>query len=45
MSQPRVIMREEPDGTSLDPFENVVIDLDDQFAGPVIEELAAAWAR
>ena len=39
VSQPRVIMREEPDGTSLEPFENVVIDLDDQFAGPVIEEL------
>ncbi len=38
VSQPRVIMREE-DGRSLEPFENVVIDLDDQFAGPVIEEL------
>jgi GTP-binding protein len=39
VSQPRVIYREGPDGEQLEPFEDVVIDLDEEFSGPVIEEL------
>ena len=39
VSQPRVIYREGPAGERLEPFEDVVIDLDEEFSGPVIEEL------
>jgi GTP-binding protein len=39
VSQPRVILQQDADGRSLEPYEAVVIDLDDNFSGPVIEEL------
>jgi GTP-binding protein len=39
VSQPRVIMKTGPDGEQLEPFEDVVIDLEEAFSGPVIEEL------
>jgi GTP-binding protein len=38
VSQPQVIFRDSPEGR-LEPFEEVVIDVDEQFAGAVIEEL------
>jgi GTP-binding protein len=39
VSQPRVILKHGPEGEVLEPFEDVVIDLEDGYAGPVIEEL------
>jgi GTP-binding protein len=38
ISRPRVIVREE-DGRRLEPVEEVTIDVDDEFTGPVIEKL------
>jgi GTP-binding protein len=39
VSQPRVILQQDGGGRVLEPYETVVIDLDEQYAGPVIEEL------
>ena len=39
VSQPRVILQQGADGRSLEPFETVVVDLDEAYAGVVIEEL------
>ena len=39
VSQPRVIYRDGPNGETLEPYEDLVIDLDDDYSGPVIEEL------
>ena len=39
VSQPRVILQQDASGRSLEPFETVVIDLDEAYAGVVIEEL------
>ncbi|HEY8145805.1 MAG TPA: GTP-binding protein, partial [Kofleriaceae bacterium] len=39
VSQPRVILQQEPGGKTLEPYETVVIDLDEAYAGVVIEEL------
>jgi GTP-binding protein len=39
VSQPRVILQQEPGGKTLEPYETVVIDLDEAYAGAVIEEL------
>src|SRR5262249_38245036 len=39
VSPPQVIPQAGPTGNLLEPFEDAVIDLDEQFAGPVIEEL------
>ena len=39
VSQPRVITRTGADGKLEEPYEHAVIDVDEQYAGPVIEEL------
>ncbi len=39
VSQPKVILREGPNGEVLEPYEDVVIDLEEEYSGPVIEEL------
>jgi GTP-binding protein len=39
VSQPRVITQTTEDGQVLEPYEDVVIDLDEDYSGPVIEEL------
>jgi GTP-binding protein len=39
VSQPRVILKTGPNGESLEPFEDVVIDVEETYSGPVIEEL------
>jgi GTP-binding protein len=47
ISRPRVLMREE-DGQRLEPIEEVTIDVDEAFAGAVVEKLAcarASWPR
>jgi GTP-binding protein len=45
VSQPKVILKTGPNGEVLEPFENVVIDLEENYAGPVIEELGRRLGR
>ena len=45
VSQPHVIFKEGPNGDKLEPYETVVIDLDEAFAGAVIEELGRRGGR
>jgi GTP-binding protein len=45
VSQPHVIFKEGPDGEKLEPYEEVVIDLDEAFAGAVIEEFGRRGGR
>jgi GTP-binding protein len=39
VSQPRVILKTDANGDTLEPFEAVVIDVEDTYSGAVIEEL------
>jgi GTP-binding protein len=39
VSQPRVILKRDAEGRTLEPYESVVIDLDEAYGGAVIEEL------
>ncbi|MEM9492037.1 MAG: EF-Tu/IF-2/RF-3 family GTPase, partial [Myxococcota bacterium] len=39
VSQPRVIYQTDESGQTLEPFEDVVIDVDENYSGPIIEEL------
>jgi GTP-binding protein len=39
VSQPRVILQTGPNGEALEPFEDAVIDLDENYVGAVVEEL------
>ena len=46
ISRPRVVYRTDPDtGQRLEPIEEVVIDLDDEYSGVVIEKLSARRAE
>jgi GTP-binding protein len=45
VSQPKVIFKEGPNGEKLEPYEEVVIDLDEAYAGTVIEELGRRGGR
>ncbi|MEQ8750510.1 MAG: translational GTPase TypA, partial [Amphiplicatus sp.] len=40
VSRPRVVTRKDEDGTVLEPIEEVVIDVDDEYTGVVIEKLS-----
>jgi GTP-binding protein len=40
ISRPRVLYREGPDGGREEPYETVVIDVDDEHAGTVVEKMA-----
>ena len=39
VSRPRVVMHEDENGNRLEPIEDVVIDVDDEFSGVVIEKM------
>lgn len=39
VSRPRVVMHTDEDGQTLEPIEDVVIDVDDEFTGVVIEKM------
>jgi GTP-binding protein len=39
VSQPQVIVTTDEKGNTLEPFEHAVIDLDENYVGPVVEEL------
>jgi GTP-binding protein len=42
VSRPRVVFRNDPDtGQRLEPIEEVVVDVDEQYAGAVVEKLGA----
>jgi GTP-binding protein len=45
VSQPQVIFKEGPAGEKLEPYEEVVIDVDEKYTGPVIEELGRRGGR
>jgi GTP-binding protein len=45
VSQPQVIFKAGEGGERLEPYEEVVIDLDEEFAGAVIEELGRRGGR
>src|SRR5262249_27638958 len=45
VSQPQVIFKDGPDGDRLEPYEEVVIDLDEAYSGAVIEELGRRGGR
>jgi GTP-binding protein len=44
ISRPRVLFRDGPDGRE-EPYETVVIDVDDEFAGTVVEKMAIRKAE
>ncbi|HSH46019.1 MAG TPA: EF-Tu/IF-2/RF-3 family GTPase, partial [Longimicrobiales bacterium] len=41
VSRPRVITREDENGKTLEPYEEVIIDVPEAFVGPVIEKLGS----
>jgi GTP-binding protein len=45
VSQPQVIYKTGPDGERVEPYEEVVIDVDEPYAGAVIEELGRRGGR
>ncbi len=46
ISRPRVLMREDPEtGELLEPYEDVVIDVDEEFAGAVVEAISKRKGR
>lgn len=40
VSRPRVLTTTAEDGTILEPIEEVVVDVDDEFTGPVVEKIS-----
>ena len=45
VSRPRVVMQDGPNGEKLEPIEEVVIDVDDEFSGVVIEKMTKRKAQ
>jgi GTP-binding protein len=45
ISRPRVVYQEDENGKRLEPIEDVVIDVDDEYSGVVIEKLSARKAE
>jgi len=45
ISRPRVLFKEGPNGERLEPFEEVVIDLDEGYAGVVVDKLSQRRAE
>jgi len=46
VSRPRVITREDPEtGQTLEPYEDVVVDVDDDYAGGVVEAISERRGR
>jgi GTP-binding protein len=45
ISRPRVLFREDENGTRTEPYETVVIDVDDEYSGTVIDKMAARKAE
>jgi len=45
ISRPRVLYREDKDGKRMEPYETVVIDVDDEYSGSVVEKMQARKAE
>jgi GTP-binding protein len=45
ISRPRVLFRDGPDGSREEPYEQVVIDVDDEHSGTVVEKMAQRKAE
>jgi len=45
ISRPRVIFREDENGNRLEPIEDVTVDVDDEYAGVVIEKMGTRRAE
>ena len=45
VSQPQVVFKTGEDGERLEPYEEVIIDLDEAYSGPIIEELGRRSGR
>ena len=45
VSRPKVLFRRAPDGTLLEPIEEVVIDLDEEHSGIVVQKLSERKAE
>jgi len=45
ISRPRVLFREDEDGKRLEPYETVVIDVDEEHSGTVVEKMAGRKAE
>jgi len=45
VSQPQVIFHEDADGKKSEPYEEVTIDVDEAYVGPVIEKLGSRGGR
>ncbi len=45
ISRPRVVYREDENGNPMEPVEEVTIDLDEEYSGPVVEKLGKRRAE
>jgi len=45
ISRPRVIMKKDENGQTLEPIEEVVVDVDEEFSGTVVEKLSQRRAE
>ena len=45
ISRPRVLMQKDEDGNLLEPIEEVVVDVDEEFSGTVVEKLSQRKAE
>jgi GTP-binding protein len=45
ISRPRVLFREDENGKKTEPYETVVIDVDDEYSGTVVEKMAGRKAE
>ena len=45
ISRPRVLFREDENGKTTEPYETVVIDVDDEYSGTVVEKMAQRKAE
>ena len=45
ISRPRVLFREDENGKQTEPYETVVIDVDDEYSGTVVEKMAKRKAE
>jgi len=45
IGRPRVLMQEDENGQKIEPIEEAVIDVDDEFSGPVVQKLSERRAN
>ncbi len=45
ISRPRVVLQKDENGNTLEPTEEVIIDVDDEFTGPVVEKMSIRKAE